>query len=278
MSMHFDTPPVRGKLLRGEALAPFTWFRVGGPADALFLPADETDLAEFLAALPSHIPVTMLGVGSNVLVRDGGIEGVVVRLAGRAWAQVTPLENARVKAGAGTHDSMLAQAAAQAGVAGLEFFVGVPGTLGAALVMNAGCYGRETKDVLVEARALTRAGEIVTLPASEFGFTYRKNDLPAEHIFLDATFQGGADTPETVSARMSEITRERKDNLIRQQKIVELKIRYRTEFREIIGEKRSSEIYKQQDVFIDQLKRMREEQIRNRLDDRPNKRFKALNQ
>jgi UDP-N-acetylmuramate dehydrogenase len=209
MSMHFDAPPVRGKLLRGEALAPFTWFRVGGPADALFLPADETDLAEFLAALPSHIPVTMLGVGSNVIVRDGGIEGVVVRLAGRAWAQVTPLENARVKAGAGTLDSMLAKAAAQAGVAGLEFFVGVPGTIGAALVMNAGCYGRETKDVLVEARALTRAGEIVTLPASEFGFTYRKNDLPAEHIFLDATFQGGADTPETVSARMSEITRER---------------------------------------------------------------------
>jgi UDP-N-acetylmuramate dehydrogenase len=209
MSTHFDTPPVRGKLLRGEALAPFTWFRVGGPADALFLPADEADLAEFLAALPSHIPVTMLGVGSNVIVRDAGVDGVVIRLAGRAWAQMTPLENVRIRAGAGALDSMLAKAAAQAGIAGLEFFVGVPGTIGAALVMNAGCYGRETKDVLVEARALTRAGEIVTLPAAEFGFSYRKNALPPDLIFLDATFQGVADTPEAVSARMAEITAQR---------------------------------------------------------------------
>jgi UDP-N-acetylmuramate dehydrogenase len=202
-------PSVRGQLLKGESLAPFTWFRVGGPADVLFLPADADDLAQFLAALPANVPVLPIGVGSNLIVRDGGIEGVVIRLAGRNFAQVEPLDGARVRAGAGALDSMVAKGAAKAGVAGLEFYVGVPGTIGGALTMNAGCYGRETKDVLIEATVLTRAGERVTIPASEFSFTYRHNALPPDLIFLDATFQGAPDDPTAITARMNEITAKR---------------------------------------------------------------------
>jgi UDP-N-acetylmuramate dehydrogenase len=204
-----DLPAVRGQLLRKEKLAPFTWFRVGGAADAVFLPADADDLSTFLAALPNDVPVLPIGVGSNVIVRDGGVDGIVVRLMGRAWAGVEALEGHRVRAGAGALDSMVAKAAARAGVAGLEFYVGVPGTIGGALTMNAGCYGRETKDVLVEARVMNRIGEIVTIPASEFGFSYRHNALPDGLIFLDATFQGCADAPEAISARMAEITAKR---------------------------------------------------------------------
>lgn len=207
-----DLPPVRGQLLRGEKLAPFTWFRVGGPADALFLPADADDLSAFLRALPNDIPVLPIGVGSNLIVRDGGVEGVVIRLAGRAWAQIEPLGDARMKAGAGALDSMVAKAAAKAGVAGLEFYVGVPGTIGGALTMNAGCYGRETQDVLVEATAMNRAGERITIPASEFGFTYRHNALPDGLIFIDATFQGTSDAPDAVAARMAAITSKRESS------------------------------------------------------------------
>lgn len=204
-----NLPTVRGQLLRGEKLAPFTWFRVGGPADAVFLPADAADLAQFLAALPADVPVMPLGVGSNLIVRDGGVEGVVVRLMGKAWAGVEALDGARIKAGAGALDAMVAKAAAKAGIAGLEFYVGVPGTIGGALTMNAGCYGRETQDVLVEAAAMTRAGEIVTLTNADFGFTYRHHALPPDLIFLGATFQGFPDAPEAISARMTSITAKR---------------------------------------------------------------------
>jgi len=204
-----DLPPVRGQLLRNESLAPFTWFRVGGPADAVFLPADADDLAQFLAALPANVPVLPIGVGSNLIVRDAGIPGVVVRLAGRAWAQVEALDGARVRAGAGALDSMVAKGAAKAGIAGLEFYVGVPGTIGGALTMNAGCYGSETKDVLVEATALDRSGKRITLTHADFGFTYRHNALPDGLIFLDATFQGRPDAPEDITARMAEITSRR---------------------------------------------------------------------
>jgi UDP-N-acetylmuramate dehydrogenase len=204
-----DFPPVRGQLLRGETLAPFTWFRVGGPADALFLPADANDLADFLRARTPTAPVTVLGVGSNVIVRDGGLDGVVIRLAGRAFAEIAPLGEARIKAGAGALDSMLAKGAAKAGIGGLEFYVGVPGTIGGALTMNAGCYGRETRDVLVEAEALTRTGERVTLSNVDFGFSYRKNALPPGLVFLSATFQGEADAPEAIQARMAEISARR---------------------------------------------------------------------
>jgi UDP-N-acetylmuramate dehydrogenase len=204
-----NLPPVRGQLLENESLAPFTWFRAGGPADVLFLPADADDLASFLAALPDDVPVMTIGVGSNLIVRDGGVEGVVIRLAGRGFAEVAALGNGRIRAGAGALDSMVAKGAAKAGVAGLEFYVGVPGTIGGALTMNAGCYGRETKDVLVEATALTRKGERRTISLSEFGFTYRHNALPPDFIFLDATYQGSPDDPAAITERMNAITAQR---------------------------------------------------------------------
>jgi UDP-N-acetylmuramate dehydrogenase len=205
-------PPVRGQLLRNETLAPFTWFRVGGPADALFLPADEDDLGQFLGALRASVPVTVLGVGSNVIVRDGGVGGVVIRLAGRQFGQIESLDAERLRVGAGALDAMVAKAAAKAGIAGLEFYAGIPGAIGGALTMNAGCYGRETNDVLIEATALTRRGDRVAIPASEFGFTYRHNALPPDLIFLSATFRGAKDDSAAVSARMAEITAQRESS------------------------------------------------------------------
>jgi UDP-N-acetylmuramate dehydrogenase len=202
-------PSVRGQLLKGESLAPFTWFRVGGPADALFLPADAEDLAHFLAVLPKDVPVLPIGVGSNLIVRDGGVPGVTIRLAGRSWAQIEAMDGARVKAGAGALDSMVAKAAAKAGIGGLEFYAGIPGTIGGALTMNAGCYGSETKDVLIEATALDRNGKRITLTHADFGFTYRHNALPDGLVFLDATYQGRPDDPAAVTARMAEITAKR---------------------------------------------------------------------
>ena len=201
-------PEVRGKLLRNEPLAPYTWFRVGGAAEALFIPADAEDLADFLKALDPAVPVTVLGVGSNVIVRDGGVEGVVIRLAGRPWAQITK-DGDTVTAGAGALDSMVAKASAKAGIAGLEFYAGIPGTIGGALTMNAGCYGSETKDVLVSAWGLTRAGERVDYDLADFGYTYRHSRAPADIIWIEATYRGTTDEPEAVAARISEITSRR---------------------------------------------------------------------
>ena len=201
-------PEVRGKLLRDEPLGPYTWFRVGGSADVLFLPADADDLADFLKALDASVPVTVLGVGSNVIVRDGGVEGVVIRLAGRPWAQITT-EGDTITAGAGALDSMVARASAKAGIARLEFYAGIPGTIGGALTMNAGCYGSETKDVLVSARGLNRRGERVDYALADFGYTYRHSEVPADIIWLEATYRGRPDDPEAVQARIDEITSRR---------------------------------------------------------------------
>lgn len=201
-------PEVRGKLLRDEPLGPFTWFRVGGSAEVLFIPADADDLADFLKVLDSAVPVTVLGVGSNVIVRDGGIEGVVIRLAGRAWGQVT-VEGDMITAGAGALDAMVAKASAKAGLAGLEFYAGIPGAVGGALTMNAGCYGAETKDVLVSAWGLTRAGERVDYDLADFGYTYRHSQAPADIIWVEATYRGRPDEPAAVQARIDEITSRR---------------------------------------------------------------------
>lgn len=201
-------PEVRGKLLRDEPLGPYTWFRVGGAADVLFIPADEGDLADFLKALDPGVPVTVLGVGSNVIVRDGGVEGVVIRLAGRPWAQITT-EGDTITAGAGALDSMVARASARAGIGGLEFYAGIPGTIGGALTMNAGCYGSETKDVLVSARGLTRSGKRVDYALADFGYTYRHSEAPADILWLEATYRGTPDDPEAVQARIDEITSRR---------------------------------------------------------------------
>jgi UDP-N-acetylmuramate dehydrogenase len=201
-------PEVRGKLLRDEPLGPFTWFRVGGKADVLFIPADADDLVYFLRVLDPAVPVTVLGVGSNVIVRDGGVEGVVIRLAGRPFAGITTVGE-RVIAGAGALDSMVARASAKAGLAGLEFYAGIPGTIGGALTMNAGCYGAETKDILVSARGVTRSGERVEYALADFGYTYRHSEAPADIIWLDATYRGTPADPEAVSAKIAEITSRR---------------------------------------------------------------------
>jgi UDP-N-acetylmuramate dehydrogenase len=200
-------PAARGKLMFDEPIAPFTWLRVGGPADVLFLPQDEDDLAGFLAGLDPEVPVTPIGVGSNLLVRDGGIEGVVIRL-GRAFAAVEPRGEGRIFAGAAALDSAVAREAAKAGIAGLEFYRGVPGAIGGALVMNAGCYGAETKDVLVEAYAVTREGQRLTLSNAQMDFVYRKSRAAAgqQLIFTGGLYQGQADDPAAIEARMEAIT------------------------------------------------------------------------
>ena len=203
-------PKTRGKLLLNETLAPFTWLRVGGPADVLFLPEDEDDLAAFLKGLDPSVPVMAIGVGSNLLVRDGGVEGVVIRL-GRGFGGVEPRGDSQIFAGAAVLDANLAKAAAQAGIAGLEFFRGVPGAIGGACMMNAGCYGAETKDVLVEAYAINRLGERVILSNEAMGFSYRRSAAAASGglIFTGALFKGVPDAPEAVLGRMEAITARR---------------------------------------------------------------------
>ncbi len=202
-------PSARGRLLPGEPLAPFTWLRAGGRAEALFLPADEDDLALVLAALPDEVPMTTLGVGSNLIVRDGGIAGLVVRLAGKAFARIEAIGEGRLRAGAAALDASLARAAARAGIAGLEFYAGIPGSVGGALTMNAGCYGGETAQALVEAEGFDRRGRPVRMIAEAFGFTYRASAAPAAVIWTSAIFQGSPGAPEAIKARMGEITARR---------------------------------------------------------------------
>ncbi|WP_353255302.1 UDP-N-acetylmuramate dehydrogenase [Hyphomonas sp.] len=201
---HPSLPPARGKLIENAALAPYTWFRVGGPADVLFLPEDEADLAAFLAALDPAIPVTALGVGSNVIVRDGGIPGVVIRLMGRAWGEVMKTGELELTAGAGALDLAVAKAAAKHGLTGLEFLSGIPGSLGGATRTNAGCYGRELKDVLVRLEGVTRSGERRTYGAgyAPVEFTYRHTDLPDDFIVtrLVLAASGAGDAAEIAGA------------------------------------------------------------------------------
>jgi UDP-N-acetylmuramate dehydrogenase len=196
-------PPVRGRLTPNAAIGPMTWFRVGGPAEVLFRPVDEADLADFLKALPADVPVTVLGVGSNLLVRDGGVPGVTIRL-GRGFAEVTA-EDEQVRAGAGALDLNVALTAAEAGVAGLEFLSGVPGTIGGGLRMNAGAYGGEVKDILVEAGAVDRSGTVHRVPAAELGLSYRHSDAPNDWIFTGAVLRGRRGDPAEIAARMDEI-------------------------------------------------------------------------
>ena len=207
MSWRETVPQARGKLLFDEPLAPFTWFRVGGPADVLFLPADQADLSDFLLALPDEVPRMVLGVGSNVIIRDGGVEGVVIRLAGRAFAGIEiDAEESKVIAGPGALDAAVARAAAKAGIGGLEFYAGVPGTIGGALTMNAGCYGAETKDVLQVAWGVDRTGEMRAWEVADLGYGYRHSAVPENGmIWLQAVFQGRRDDPAAIQARMAEI-------------------------------------------------------------------------
>ncbi len=200
-------PPVRGRLSARAPLAGVTWFRVGGPAEVLFRPADRDDLALFLAACPPEVPVTVIGVGSNLLVRDGGVPGVVVRLGG-SFAGIT-VAGTEVTVGAGALDLTVAQAACQAGVAGLEFLSGIPGTIGGALRMNAGAYGRELADILVSAEAIDRSGGRHRVPVDQLGFGYRQCGAPADWLFVGALLSGAPGTPAEIGARMDDIARQR---------------------------------------------------------------------
>jgi UDP-N-acetylmuramate dehydrogenase len=203
-------PAVRGRLLFDERLAPFTWFRVGGAAEVLFLPADEEDLAVFLAALPPEIPVTVLGAGSNVIVRDGGIEGVVVRLAGRGFGEVALDEPpAQLIVGAAALDAAVARAAAKAGLGGLEFFAGIPGSVGGALCMNAGCYGAQTADVLVVAWGVDRMGRRQVVMPVDLDLAYRHSAVPEGLIWTGAVLQGRPAEPAAVEQAIAAITRRR---------------------------------------------------------------------
>jgi len=194
-------PEPRGRLTPGKALSDLTWLRVGGPADWLFQPADTEDLATFLAALPAGMPVFPMGVGSNLIVRDGGIRGVVIRL-GRGFNAIS-VAGARVTAGAAALDAHVARRAAEAGV-NLNFLRTIPGAIGGAVRMNAGCYGCYVADVLVSARAVTRRGEIVTLSPGDLRLGYRQSHLPEGWVITEATFEGRPGAPEALAAQMEE--------------------------------------------------------------------------
>jgi UDP-N-acetylmuramate dehydrogenase len=196
-------PKVRGRLAANAPVGPMTWFRVGGAAEVLFRPVDEADLAGFLKQLPADIPVTVIGVGSNLLVRDGGIAGVTIRL-GRGFAEIAA-EGDTVRAGAGALDLNVALTAAAAGIAGLEFLSGVPGTIGGGLRMNAGAYGSEIKDVLVQADAIDRGAAIHRVPAAELSLSYRHSEAPDDWIFVSAILRGQLGERQEISRRMTEI-------------------------------------------------------------------------
>lgn len=200
-------PAVKGKLQINADLGAFTWFRVGGPADVLFRPKDEADLCDFLAELDPAVPVTVLGVGSNVLIRDGGIEGVVIRLGGE-FAKITA-DDSGLTAGAGALGGTVAQTAWDKGRAGLEFLSGIPGTIGGALRMNAGAYGGETQDVVIEARAVDRSGAIHHLSVQDMGYSYRHSDVPEDWIFLSARLTAPRGEQDLIKARMAEIRQKR---------------------------------------------------------------------
>lgn len=196
-------PKVRGKLREGAQLSKVTWFQVGGPADVLFRPADEADLAGFLKNKPADMPVTVIGVGSNLLVRDGGIRGVVIRL-GRPFTDAV-IKDGDIHVGAGALDLNVAQTAQQSGIAGLEFLSGIPGTIGGALRMNAGAYGTEIKDVLVSATAIDGKGGLHTVTPDDMDLSYRHCGVPDDWIFTSAILRGTSGDPGEIANRMAEI-------------------------------------------------------------------------
>jgi len=202
-------PRLRGRLVANTPIGEATWFRVGGPAQLLFSPADDDDLAYVLSALPPEIPVTAIGLGSNLIIRDGGVEGLVVRLGGRAFNAIDVMDDYRVIAGAAAPDQYVAKAAATAGVDGLAFLRGVPGSIGGALRMNAGAHGGEIRDVLIEARGVDRSGLKRVFSNAEMGFSYRHSSAPDDIIFTSATLRGRPGDPAEIEAEMERITRAR---------------------------------------------------------------------
>ena len=203
-------PEVRGRLSAGVMLADVTWFRVGGPAEVMFSPADEADLSYFLAHVPSEVPVTVIGLGSNLLVRDGGVKGVVIRL-GRGFNEVVAAGEHQLRTGTAVPDQKFAKAAADAGIARFAFYRGIPGSIGGALRMNAGAHGAETKDILVSCRAVDRAGRIHELALADMAYTYRHCQAPDDYIFTSALYEGVPGDPKAILAEMDEVAQYRED-------------------------------------------------------------------
>jgi UDP-N-acetylmuramate dehydrogenase len=208
--MSLKLPEVRGRLLYNAPLGAQTWFGVGGAAEVVFRSADRQDLIDFVKNCPQDIPITLLGVASNLIIRDGGIPGVVVRL-GRDYAEIK-VNGTTVTAGAAALDMNVALTASRAGVAGLEFLSGIPGTIGGALRMNAGAYGKETKDALISAEVLFRDGTVKNMTAAEMGLSYRHNNLPNDVIFLGCTFQGEPGDTAAIESRINEIKTKRAES------------------------------------------------------------------
>jgi len=204
-------PPVRGKLTAQAPLAPLVWFKAGGAAQFLFEPKDINDLQEFLAALDPAVPVMALGLGSNLIVRDGGVPGVVIRL-GKPFARVDALDQLTLSCGAGASGILVSSTARAAGVAGLEFLRSIPGTVGGFVRMNGGAYGREVKDILVSARIILRDGTMVDWPLDKLGYTYRHSDVPEGAVVVEATFGGTPGKPDAIGAEMDAIARAREES------------------------------------------------------------------
>jgi len=208
-------PKVRGKYRFGFPLAKSTWFQVGGNADILFKPEDPEDLSHFLKNKPKNLPCLVLGVCSNLIIRDGGFKGCVIKL-GRNFANIkvenNKAENNKIIAGSSALDFNVAKFSAENNISGLEFLVGVPGTIGGALAMNAGAYNREVKDCLVSAKAIDGKGNILEISNEEFGFQYRKNNLPKDLIFIEATFEGEIQDKDSITKRMNDISTSREES------------------------------------------------------------------
>jgi len=208
MSVCYAMPPVRGRLTHGAPLAPLVWFKSGGAAEWLFEPADADDLAAFLFALDPDMPVMGLGLGSNLIVRDGGVPGVVVRL-GKPFATVEQVDATTLRCGGGASGILVSSKARDAGIAGVEFLRSIPGTVGGFVRMNGGAYGRETKDILIECEVVLRSGERRTLALADLGYTYRHSELPRGAIVVSATFRGRPGDPAAIQAEMDRIAAER---------------------------------------------------------------------
>jgi UDP-N-acetylmuramate dehydrogenase len=200
-------PKVRGRYQPHAPLGPQVWFRTGGPAEVLFKPEDPDDLKHFLKHTPPHIPITVIGVGSNLLIRDGGVRGVVIKL-GKGFNEIR-VEGTTLIAGAAALDRTVALESAERGLSGFEYFIGIPGTIGGAIKMNAGAYGQEVKDHLISCEVITRSGEQRTKTLTQLGFTYRTSTLSDDEIVISASFQGVLSTPSIIHARLNEIIQQR---------------------------------------------------------------------
>jgi UDP-N-acetylmuramate dehydrogenase len=211
MSAVATMPSVRGRLTADAPLAPLVWFKSGGKAEWLFEPKDEQDLVDFLRQLDPGVPVMALGFGSNLIVRDGGVPGVVVRL-GKAFSKIDRVDETTLRCGGGASGILVSSTARDAGIAGLEFLRGIPGTVGGFVRMNGGAYGREVSDILVSARLVLRSGEVVEWPLDRLGYTYRHSEVPAGAVVIEAVFRGLTGDPEAIGAEMDAIARAREES------------------------------------------------------------------